>query len=210
MIKEDEEDHHSDGGNEDDDVEAPLSPGGVAASSAGKKSRPVLFRKFSIATQKRHRSSLQAFLWFNFVLSPALILLICILLGAILAAVEGWSFANGFFYVAGTVAGVAQSTEVTEMTLFGEVAEIVISILALTITGAVVGLASIMSLSTALPEKLNVRDSPSNAALVLLVFIPVAVLLFCAGAGGLFALTEGWAFRDGFEYLVQTVCGLSA
>ena len=46
------------------------------------------------------KSSLGAFLFFNFVISPALLLAVCFVLGAILAAVEGWETLDGFYFVA--------------------------------------------------------------------------------------------------------------
>lgn len=183
---------------DEDDIEAPLSPRPVGKEAEHEES-------------SRNRSSLHAFLWFNFLISPFLIVVVCLTLGGLLALVEGWGFADGFYYVAGTVAGISQSSEVDEeMSLFGEIMEIIISILALTMTGAIVGLAAIMSLSTALPDFLDVKDSLTNASLTLLVFIPAFILFFCAVSGGLLAVSEHWAFRDGFEFLVQTVCGLSS
>lgn len=159
------------------------------------------------------KGALHSFFVFNFFIAPSMILGICVALGALLALCEGWSFKNGFYFVAGTVTGVSSaktsSSTGSELSLFGEVAEVIICILALTLTGGVIGLASIMSLATTLPEFLNVRDSVLNGLLTMLVFIPLLVLLFCALAGGLFSLSEGWDFRSGFEYLLQTLCGLT-
>ena len=87
--------------------------------------------------------------------------------------------------------------------------EILISILALTLAGGVVGLASLLNLSNDLPKRLRIKDSPARAAITLLVFVPLFILTFSAIFGGLFALAEGWDFKEGFEFLVQTICGLA-
>ena len=77
--------------------------------------------------------------------------------------------------------------------------EIVISIVALTISSGIVGLSCIMSLASDLPGRLGVVDSPGRGAIAILAVVPAMVLVFCAALGALFAGLEGWAFRDGFE-----------
>ena len=158
----------------------------------------------------RRRVPISSFLIFNFLVAPVLVLLICVVLGALLAACEGWPFKDGYYLVAGSISGAAGFTNGSEdeLTIIGEILEILISITALTLAGGVVGLASIMSLSSELPEMLNVNDR-KNALVTLFVFIPVVVLVFCFLTGALFAAAEGWPLRDGFEYIVQTVCGLA-
>ena len=157
-------------------------------------------------TSTNNSSSLHAFLLFNFLLAPILVLIICVILGGLLSVCEGWPFKDGFYFVSGSVSGANGFTKNSEeeLTIVGEILEILISITALTLTGGVVGLASIMSLSSMLPEVLNVNNT-THAALTLLVFIPVVVLTFCMITGGLLAACEGWSFRAGFEYIVQ-VC----
>ena len=159
------------------------------------------------------RSNLHAFLCFNFILAPVLVLFICVVMGAILALCEGLPFEEGFYFVASSVSGargIYDSEENNELTVMGEILEIFISVIALTLAGGVVGLAAIMSLSVDFPRELHVNDSVRNAVCTLLVFIPVLVLAFCVVCGGLFAASEGWDFRSGFEYITQTVCNLAA
>ena len=164
----------------------------------------------SAPNSRCRRVSIASFLIFNFLIAPVLILLICVVLGALLAVCEGWPFKDGYYFVAGSISGAAGFTKGShdDLTIIGEILEILISITALTLAGGVVGLASIMSLSSELPEMLNVNDW-RNALATLFVFIPVVVLVFCFLTGALFALLEGWPLRDGFEYIVQTVCGLA-
>lgn len=152
------------------------------------------------------------FLVFNFGISPFIILITCIILGGLLGLVEGWTIENGFFFVAAVVTGLPTpffTPDMDEITIVGEFAEIIISLLTVTIAGGVVGLAGLLNISTMLPHWLQIRDSPRNTAVTIILGIPATVLIFCAALGGIFALAEGWNYRCGFEFLVQTICGLS-
>ena len=73
------------------------------------------------------------------------------------------------------------------------------------VSSAIVGVSSLFSLSSDLPQKLGIIDSPSRGVLALFVFVPFGVCVFCVIIGGLLALMEGWVFDDGFRFIVQTV-----
>jgi len=51
------------------------------------------------------KSSIKAFLLFNFVAAPIMLFIVCIVLGALLAAIEGWSFLDGFYFVGCDISG---------------------------------------------------------------------------------------------------------
>jgi hypothetical protein len=159
----------------------------------------------------RHTSQTLSFLVFNFMIAPLCLFIICIILGGILAAVEGWSFLNGFYFIANDVTGTGPFfSDPGEISVFGEIMEIIISVIAVTCAGAVVGLSALMSLSSDLPNKLGIIDSPKRGAFAIFIIIPAVVILFSFILGALFAWGEGWAVRSGFEFIIQTVCGLAA
>jgi len=62
-----------------------------------------------------------------------------------------------------------------------------------------------MSLSGTLPQQLGIVDSPLRGLLTIFVLIPVVVLVFCGLVGTFMAWFEGWAVKEGFLFLVQTV-----
>ena len=73
------------------------------------------------------------------------------------------------------------------------------------VSSAIVGVSSLFSLSSDLPQKLGIIDSPSRGVLALFLIVPFGVCVFCVIIGGLLALMEGWVFDDGFRFIVQTV-----
>ena len=91
------------------------------------------------------------------------------------------------------------------LSTFGEAMEIYISVVSITAAGAVIGLSGMLSLASDLPDVLGIVNSPLRGLGAMLVLIPVGTTLACAAFGGLFAFFEGWAFREGFEFIVQTV-----
>jgi hypothetical protein len=87
----------------------------------------------------------------------------------------------------------------------GEVAEILISLVAVTLRSLVIGLSALMSLSSNLPEQLGVVDSVPRGIVAVGVVIPLLVVACCVPLGAAFAALEGWDVRTGFEFIVSSV-----
>jgi len=51
------------------------------------------------------KSSVSAFLLFNFLAAPIMLFTVFIALGALLAVIEGWTFLDGFYFVGCNVSG---------------------------------------------------------------------------------------------------------
>jgi hypothetical protein len=78
-----------------------------------------------------YKSSIGSFLAFNFIVAPICLFTICIALGGLLALVEGWRLVDGFYFIACDVCGtISFFTPTRALTTFGEIMEIVISIIA--------------------------------------------------------------------------------
>lgn len=67
--------------------------------------RPSQIQDESADARRSGGAALLAFIFFNFVASPLMILLISVVLGGIIAAAESWSFENGFLFIGGVVTG---------------------------------------------------------------------------------------------------------
>ena len=51
------------------------------------------------------KSSVAAFLLFNFLAAPMMLLIVSVSLGALLATFEGWTFLDGFYFVGCNISG---------------------------------------------------------------------------------------------------------
>jgi len=87
-----------------------------------------------------HKSSVTSFLIFNFVISPLFIFIVCGILAGLLAAVEGWTYKQAFYFVACDVTGTGpfwSPPAAHELSMLGEIMEIIVSILAGDVSWAV-------------------------------------------------------------------------
>ena len=146
----------------------------------------------------KSNAGLASFFIFNFCIAPAIVLVSSFLLGLALSLIEGWSLKNGFYFVSQDVTGVGPFfyPDVSELSPAGEIAEILIAIMAITISGSVIGFSSLLSLSTGLPAWMKVVHSPTRGAFTVFVTVPIAVLVFCFALGFVFAEGEGWDLKD--------------
>lgn len=158
------------------------------------------------------KAKLGAFLVFNIIIAPCSLLLLCLLLGALLAGTEGWSLLNGFLYVACAVTGTGPFFKApVKESLFREICEIVISVIALTVSGGIMGISCMFSIVNDLPAKLGIENDDSVSLLrstfCVLIAIPAFVIAFGALFAFVFSLLEDLAFSIAFKYIIQTVCG---
>ena len=161
-----------------------------------------------ISRSEARKSTVFSFIVFNFLVAPSMVFIVCMVLGFVLALAEGWEPLQGFYFVACNVTGAGpfwSPKDNTDLSVFGEVMEIIISIVSTTLSGAIIGLAALMSLASVLPEKLDIVHNARRGMLTIFLVIPIAVIVFCFIVGSLLAVVEGWPVRAGFEFLITTV-----
>ena len=89
------------------------------------------------------------FLLFCFVLVPAIVLALACFFGGILAAVEGWSFYDGFLYVISNMTQLANPlTEVMPDTVPGQIFDIIVALWSLAVAGTVIGVVASLGFVT--------------------------------------------------------------
>jgi hypothetical protein len=97
------------------------------------------------------------------------------------------------------------SPDQENLTPLGEAAEIIISLIAVTLKAVVIGLSALGSLSSDLPEKLGVVDSVWRGIFAILIIIPLMILAASIPLGFMLAALEKWDFLTGFEYIISLV-----
>ena len=75
---------------------------------------------------------------FVVVLCPAVVLMMGLTFGALLAEVEGWSLLNGFFYVLGNLTGLVL-TYVSPESEGGKVFDVLVAVWSLSVAGCIFG-----------------------------------------------------------------------
>jgi len=83
--------------------------------------------------------TLKGFLLFALVHIPAALTLVAVLTGGSIALAEAWSFADGFYYMAGAIAGVPL-TDVAPQTALGCLVEVICTCFELSVGGAIIGI----------------------------------------------------------------------
>ena len=146
------------------------------------------------------KSRIASFLVLNFVLAPTAIFAVCMLLGVALSAAEGWTIFNSFLFLAQDIAGIANPffNPKDKLTVFGEIMEITISIIALTAAGTIMGLATLLTLASELPDKLGIVKNFPRGMSLLLFGVPSVTCLLCLVLGAILAgVEDDWTVRQG-------------
>ena len=104
-------------------------------------------------------------LFFVSVGAPCAVLIIGAFFGAILAAGEGWTFEEGWFYVVGNVVGLATPlVDVTPDTFWGEILDVYIAALSISVAGVALGFISSFSYMQAATKYLEgLSDNETEA-----------------------------------------------
>ncbi|CAK9034139.1 unnamed protein product [Durusdinium trenchii] len=139
---------------------------------------------------------------------PILVLVTAMVLGGTLAGVEGWPFADGFFYVLSGMTGQPNPfVPNTPTSSWGMFVDGLNSIYGFVFSSVIVGLVSMLTNVATLNEMSILRNDRWGVALILVIF-PLSVLALCALLGGILALLESWTFEQGFYYVISCVCGI--
>lgn len=183
------------------------------------KGEPSLLRDF------------MSFALFAFVLVPLVVVPFSLLFGGILAAIEGWSFLDGFYSVISNVLGLPNPlVDSTPNDDFGRLVDIVVSLWSIGITGTVIAMVGGMTLVTRLVESVHPAFVGMLAAVrgrvgvsetrswvveftvfgvVVIFIVPGVVLLLSCLFAAMLSGVEGWSFHDAFMYVTSGICGLS-
>ena len=128
-------------------------------------------------------------------------------LGHLLQLFEDWDVHQGFWYVAGNVAGLGNPlVQVSPTTALGEIIDAILSIWLLVLCGIMLSLISqcsfVMRCQEAMPKHGVFR------ALILFGVIPAIVLVIASVCAVLLSRAEDWSLRNSAQYVVSTFCGL--
>lgn len=156
------------------------------------------------------------------IIFPSLVLLACLVLGALLASVEAWTWQTGFEYIVSTTCGLANplgnANNVSPATFLGMAMAGVFGLWALGSTGILCGWASntiivnfiVDGITARLSIKQDAAATQKVAALLFCVFVlsPVMLSLFVLLCACPLSFAERWALADGNFYILANVAGL--
>ena len=156
---------------------------------------------------------------FILVVMPAILFLVGLGLGGILAAIESWAFIDGFFYVAAICVNATNPlTNQSPTTAFGKVMAVVtaawgISILIVFLS--MIGGPVFTPIANFLRVHSSGRSNTSFAWCVLkllglcFVFVPAVLCAAAAVLAGPLAAIEGWPWIDGFWWLIALMTAMT-
>ena len=155
------------------------------------------------------------FLLLAFFIAPACCCGLALAIGCPLAAVEGWSVGDGYWYILCNIAGTPPVTDVSPDSTIGEIVDVFASALALAATATVTGLSTMLTIVTKMPERLHL-DSISTWFFFLVTVIPLSVSLACIFLGLVLAGIENAIGKEGVEpsagdgiyFIVSVLCGI--
>lgn len=156
------------------------------------------------------------------IIFPSLILLACLVLGALLASVEAWTWQTGFEYIVSTTCGLANplgnANNVSPATFLGMTMAGVFGLWALGSTGILCGWASntmiVNFIVDGITGRLSIEEDKAAtkkvAALLFCIFVlsPLMLSLFVLLCACPLSLAERWAWADGNFYILANVAGL--
>lgn len=151
---------------------------------------------------------------FLFVMVPILVASLSVVLGAVLAGVEGWSWGRGFMYIISAVTATPLTSD-SPLTAFGGILDCVIAIWSLAINGSIIGMTCLLPWMSGLVDSLNSRVAVGKDHhalghwLVLCFFIgPVIMIAAFLVLAIPLSLAEGWDFNIAFLYICGPQLGL--
>lgn len=141
-------------------------------------------------------------------LVPAVVLITCVVLGPMVAALEGWPVAIGVEYMISNALGLLQPlTEETPVTLLGQLVSSIANCLSMVVVTATMGIVSSMMVVSEFTQRMP--KSAKGFFLTMFILIPTVMFLLAFFTGLLMAASEGWSVRQGFFYMIGALLGLA-
>lgn len=163
---------------------------------------------FVLPTWPKHAKSIIGLSSTVFGILPTCILIVCLIVGLIIAPLEEWSADVGMEYMISQALGLMNPiTGVGPVRVHGQLISMLCNCFTFVTVTCVMGLVSNMQLITMLSDK--VPESFRGLLATLYVGMPLFLIIMSWTVGGIMAVVEGWSWYDGFLYMMSSALGLS-
>eukprot|EP00418_Pyrodinium_bahamense_P079320 CAMPEP_0179067190 /NCGR_PEP_ID=MMETSP0796-20121207/29363_1 /TAXON_ID=73915 /ORGANISM="Pyrodinium bahamense, Strain pbaha01" /LENGTH=310 /DNA_ID=CAMNT_0020764215 /DNA_START=32 /DNA_END=964 /DNA_ORIENTATION=+ len=139
---------------------------------------------------------------------PLSMMLVCLIMGPILASIEGWSVILGIEYMVTNVLGLQDPlTDIIPDSTFGNIVDIIMSLWAMVLFTAAMGLAASMSMVSHTTQRMP--STTCGLLRYMLIHVPTLLILVSLATGAIMSAIEDWSVFDGFLYMAGVMCGLA-
>eukprot|EP00443_Scrippsiella_acuminata_P098921 CAMPEP_0115572242 /NCGR_PEP_ID=MMETSP0272-20121206/370_1 /TAXON_ID=71861 /ORGANISM="Scrippsiella trochoidea, Strain CCMP3099" /LENGTH=296 /DNA_ID=CAMNT_0003006845 /DNA_START=106 /DNA_END=993 /DNA_ORIENTATION=- len=135
---------------------------------------------------------------------PICVVLVCLVFGPLVAALEGWPAMSGIQFLMGNLLGLANPlTHLAPTSVAGSIFAYILSLLGLLIVTAAMGLVAQMSLVSVIIEAMP--ETFAGLLRFVVLYTPASLTLLALATAVPMAIAEDWAFSDAFFYMAGAI-----